>query len=236
MKNMILFRDWETGSRNPHRTQPLQLCAVAIDPIKLEVKENGIWHSYIKPITDPEECERLGLDLVQDEALEVNGISWQQLEEAPSLASVWDDHVAFVKSYCTTSNNWDYPVRAGFNNTNFDNKIDDRLCFQFGQWDDKWHQQKLFHPLHSIDVMHDIFRWTYRDNPRSISMDTTRKRLGIDSGMAHNAVKDCLDGAFLVAKFWKLYNHFTTKVKWEGSFEEENKAIAALLEKHLGKV
>ena len=229
MKPIHIFYDYETCSKSPRTTQPLQLCAIAIDPIKLEIKENGIWQSYIRAVEDPEECAKLGVDTVQEEALAVNGITWEQIRSAPSLDVVWADYVNFIKSYGT---GWDAPIRVSFNGTNFDSKIDDRLCKLYGQWDDKWDTQKLFHPIHHVDVMHDVYRWTYRNNPRSVSMDTTRKALGISTEMAHNAIKDCLDGAMLFIKYMKLYNHFTTKVKWEDSFAKENEDIARLLEKY----
>ena len=229
MKPVIMFRDFESCSKKATTTQPIQLCAIAIDPIKLEIKDNGIWHSYIRAIEDPEECKRLGVDPIEDEALAVNGITMEQIRSAPSLDVVWADHVGFVKSYGV---GWDAPIRAGYNCENFDHKIDERLCRLYGQWDEKWDTQKLFHPIHTIDIMRDVFRWTYRNNPRSVSMDTTRKALGISTDMAHNAIKDCLDGAMLFIKYMKLYNHFTTKVKWEDSFAKENEDIARLLEKY----
>lgn len=229
MKPVLLFYDYESCSKKAVTTQPIQLCAIAIDPIKLEIKENGIWHSYIRAVEDPEECARLGVDTIQDEALAVNGITMEQIRSAPSLDVVWADYVNFVKGYGA---GWNAPIRAGFNNCNFDAKIDDRLCKLYGQWDNVWGTQKLYHPIHTMDIMHDVFRWTYRNNPRSVSMDTTRKNLGISDKIAHNAIKDCLDGAMLLIKYLRLYNSFTTKVKWENSFEKENEEIARLMEKY----
>ena len=43
-RDIIVF-DFETGSRNPHKTQPTQIAAVAIHGRKLTVQPGGYFNS-----------------------------------------------------------------------------------------------------------------------------------------------------------------------------------------------
>ena len=50
-RDIIVF-DFETGSRNPNTTQPIQIAAVMIHGRKLTVQPNGYFESLIKPLGD----------------------------------------------------------------------------------------------------------------------------------------------------------------------------------------
>jgi DNA polymerase III epsilon subunit-like protein len=67
-RDYICF-DFETGSRNPHKTQPTQLAAIALDGRTLQMK--GQFNSEIKPIFDDEKAIAAGFDPIQDEALKI---------------------------------------------------------------------------------------------------------------------------------------------------------------------
>lgn len=78
--------------------------------------------------------------------------------------------------------------------------------------------------------------WFENDkNVRSFSMDKMREKFGIDTTHAHNSVKDCLDGLFLLIKFIKLQRgiHSKMKDKFDNSFKEENKVIAGLMKNYV---
>lgn len=227
--NKIACFDFETGSKNPLNTQPLQLSCVMIDSIKLEVIDGSIFNTYIKPVEDIEECKKLGLAPIEQEALDVNKIKLEDLKNAPSLESAWKNYVEYISSYGKTKNQWDQPIRGGYNIVNFDNKIIDRLCEKYGPWDNTWCTQKLHHPIHNIDAMHDIYRWTEGQNFKSISMDSVRKWLGIDSENAHNAKKDVLDCAYLIIKFLRLYRFQYPKINFENSFIRENEEVKRIM-------
>lgn len=221
--------DFESGSRNPTKTQPLQLSAVMIDSIKLEIIDNSIFDTYIKAIEDVDECEALEIDVVQDEALAVNHITWEQIRNGVSLEQAWKNFCEYVGGYCKDKNQWNAPIRAGYNIVNFDNKIVDRLCLKYSPWDETYCTQKLFHPLHNYDAMQIIRFYTEGQKFRSISLDSVRKWLNIDSSFAHNSKKDVLDTAFIIIKFLKLFRSQFTKIKWENSFEKENVIIKELM-------
>ena len=69
-RDYIVF-DFETGSRNPTRTQPTQLAAVALDGRNLAVK--GTFNSEIKAILDDDKAIADGLDPIEHGALKVTG-------------------------------------------------------------------------------------------------------------------------------------------------------------------
>ena len=52
----IIVFDFETGSRDPLKTQPIQIAAVAIHGRKLTVQPEGYFESLIKPLFDDEEA------------------------------------------------------------------------------------------------------------------------------------------------------------------------------------
>ena len=79
-----LFYDFETGSANPHRCQPIQLACVPIHGRKLEIIEDTFC-SLIQPVFNLEECDKYNLDPISDEALEINKIKREDLEKAPPL-------------------------------------------------------------------------------------------------------------------------------------------------------
>ena len=53
-RDIIVF-DFETGSANPHTTQPTQIAAIAIHARKLQLQPGGTFNSEIRPIIDDDE-------------------------------------------------------------------------------------------------------------------------------------------------------------------------------------
>lgn len=212
--NTIIFSDFETGSANPYKAQPLQLAAVAIHGRRLEIIEDSEFSSYIKPLTD-EEAIKQGLDPIQDEALNVNKITREQLETAPILDVVWKRYEDYIDSFNYKGDEWSAPVNAGFNNNGFDDKIYDRLCLKYGRWNEKRNRQSLFHPIHNIDLMKVMWQWTENSNEiRSLSMDSIRDWLGLPKDGAHNAIVDVKQGAKLLIEVMKLTRFFASKTKF----------------------
>lgn len=191
--NNIIFFDFETGSVNPYRCQPIQLAAVAIDGRRMEILPDGYFSSYIKPIFDKEECERCMLDGLEQEALLKNNIQESQLIDAPGISVVWSMFRAFVKRYNTKDSKWTNPIAAGFNNNKFDDIIVNRICgghlrhvkvyldhlkqlgivtkkdvpikepYGLGPWNDSREENSLFHPIDNIDLI-KVFVWPWTEN------------------------------------------------------------------------
>jgi hypothetical protein len=213
-KNTIIVYDFETGGKNPNRCQPTQLAAVAIHPRKLEIIPNSYFNSEIRPIFDDAKCAELGVDPVEDEALIKTNKTRAALEKAPELKQVWKDFTNYIDGYkWGKKSEWEAPIKAGYNICNYDNKIIDRLCEQFGPWDKTWSSQRLFHPFNNIDLMHDFWRITENkkiNNSDSISLDSIRDYLGMSKDGAHDGLIDVKDCAELVIRFLKLYRKFET--------------------------
>jgi DNA polymerase III epsilon subunit-like protein len=215
-RDFIIF-DFETGSRNPHRTQPTQIAALALDGRNLAVK--GQFNSEIQPIFDDEKAISLGLDPIEDEALKITNKTRDQLSSAPSLKSVWSKFTKFVSQYNWKGDAFFNPIPVGFNIIGFDLIIIDRLCKEYGTYDDERRQQKLFSKVYKIDIMDNIFTWTESDpSVRSISMDSLRERMGLSSDGAHDALQDVKDEANIFIKLLKTHRAVYQNVNFDKAF------------------
>jgi len=219
-RDYIIF-DFETGSRNPYKTQPTQIAAIALDGRTLNMK--GQFNSEIKPIFDDQEAIAAGLDPIQDEALKITKKTREQLAEAPSLKSVWTKFTKFVDQYNWKGDSFYNPIPVGFNIIGFDMIIVNRLCKEFGPWDKEREQQKLFSKVYKIDIMDSIFAWTESD-PRikSISMDSLRERMGLSFENAHDALQDVKDEANIFIKLMKTHRAVYQNMNFDKTFADGN--------------
>ncbi|NDB84410.1 MAG: 3'-5' exonuclease [Alphaproteobacteria bacterium] len=215
-RDFIIF-DFETGSRNPHKTQPTQIAALALDGRNLAVK--GQFNSEIQPIFDDEKAISLGLDPIEDEALKITNKTRDQLSSAPSLKSVWSKFTKFVSQYNWKGDTFFNPIPVGFNIIGFDLIIVDRLCREYGPYDDERRQQKLFSKVYKIDIMDNIFTWTESDpSVKSISMDSLRERMGLSANGAHDALQDVKDEANIFIKLLKTHRAVYQNVNFDKAF------------------
>jgi inhibitor of KinA sporulation pathway (predicted exonuclease) len=182
--------DFETSGKNPYRCQPIQLGAIMIDGRKLEILPNSIFCSYIQPIWDGVECERLGLDMVTEEILDITHITIENLKSAPVLKSVWQEFIQYINKYNPKKSRWKAPIKCGMNFDRYDGIIVDRIAgghfggikskldklvaggiintedaklpepYGFGPWDEERQEETLFFPRDSIDLMRIIWLWT----------------------------------------------------------------------------
>lgn len=215
-RDFIIF-DFETGSRNPHKTQPTQIAALALDGRSLIVK--GQFNSEIQPIFDDEKAISLGLDPIQDEALKITKKTREQLEKAPSLKSVWNKFTKFVLQYNWKGDTFFNPIPVGFNIIGFDMIIINRLCKEFGPWDSEREQQKLFSKVYKFDIMDSVFAWTESDpTVKSISMDALRDRMGLSTENAHDALQDVKDEANIFIKLMKTHRAVYQNINFDKAF------------------
>jgi len=219
-RDYIIF-DFETGSRNPHRTQPTQIAAIALDGRSLTMK--GQFNSEIKPIFDEDKARAAGFDPIEDEALKITKKTREQLELAPSLKSVWTKFTKFVDQYNWKGDAFYNPIPVGFNILGFDMHIINRLCKEFGPWDKEREQQKLFSRVYKIDIMDSIFAWTESDpSVRSISMDSLRERMGLSFDNAHDALQDVKDEANIFIKLMKTHRAVYQNMNFDKAFADGN--------------
>lgn len=217
-RDIICF-DFECGSRNPHKTQPTQLAALAIDGRNFKLK--GTFNSEIRPILDDEKAIEAGLDPLQEEALKITRKTREGLAKAPTPKTVWKKFVTFVEQYNWQGTSFFAPIPAGFNIISFDMVIINRLCKEFGPYDEKRETQKLFHQIYKIDLMDNIFMWTEGDpSIKSISMDSLRDRMGISKDNAHDALQDVKDTANIMIKFMKTHRAVYRNLKLDKAFAD----------------
>ena len=221
-KDIIVF-DFETGSRNPHKTQPVQIAAVAIHGRKLTIQPGGYFESLIRPELDDEKAIEMGVDPIEDEALAVNGKTREELAKAPSAKTVWKKFANFVNKYNSKKTPYFAPIPAGYNIIGFDLPIVQRLCEQHGPVDKKTGKQTLFNKIHKIDMLDTVWMWM-ENNPdiKSLSMDSMRDLLGMSKENAHDAMQDVKDTANLMIAFMKLHRRIAPKVKFEKAFADGN--------------
>jgi DNA polymerase III epsilon subunit-like protein len=225
----ICLYDFESGSINPRTTQPLELAAVMIDARKLEIIKDSLFCSKIKPLSD-EDAVKKGLDPIQKSALAVNNLSLAELDKAPDEKTVWNNFIQYQYRFNIKKDTWNAAISCGFNITNFDKYIVDRLCKTYGPWDDKKQQQKIFNPVQSIDLK-DITFLMNENNPEvdRNNFDTIRSWLNLDMDSiahhltddsmrgAHSAAVDVLQGAEVLCKMMKLIRHWSKKTDFRGN-------------------
>ena len=215
-RDIIVF-DFETGSRNPRRTQPTQLAALALDGRNLKLK--GTFNSEIRPILSDNKAIEVGLDPLEEDALRITGKTREELKKAPTLRSVWKKFIQFVDQYNWKGTQWFAPIPAGFNIVGFDMIIIDRLCKEYGPYNTDREQQKLFHAIYKVDMMDNYFMWSEGDpSVKSISMDSLRDRMGLSKENAHDALQDVKDTANIMIKFMKTHRSVYRNLKIDKAF------------------
>ena len=218
MNRDIICFDFETGGRNPLTCQPTQIAAIALDGRNLRPK--GYFNSMMRPIIDDDKAVAAGVGPIEEGALKVTGQTREGLAKAPLPKGVWKKFCAFVDKYNWKGSPYFAPIPCGYNIIGYDMKIVDRLCKEYGPYDDNRQCQKLFHQIYKFDVMDDMYGWTEGDpDVKSISMDNVRKRLGMSSDNAHDALQDVRDTANIFIRLQKTRRAVYQNMQAEGGFD-----------------
>lgn len=221
MNRDIIVFDFETGGRNPWTCQPTQLAALALDGRSLKLK--GTFDSEIWAETDDDKAEKKGLGPIEDGALKVTGKTRVGIAKAPKPKTVWKKFCTFVDKYNWKGVPFFAPIPAGYNILGYDMIIVDRLCKEYGPWDETRNKQKLFSAINKIDMMDNYWMWTEGDpSIKSRSMDSIRERMGMSSENAHDALQDVKDTANLMIKFMKTHRAVYRNLKLEKAFANGN--------------
>jgi len=219
MNRDIICFDFETGGRDANTCQPTQIAAIALDGRNLKLK--GTFNSEIRAEVDDEKAIAAGLGPIEEGALKVTGKTRAEIAKAPQLKTVWKKFTAFVDKYNWKGTPFFAPIPAGFNIIGYDMKIINRLCKEFGPWDEKRGEQQLFSKVYKIDVMDNVWMWTEGDpSVKSISMDALRERMGLSSENAHDALQDVKDTANIMIKFMKTHRAVYRNLKIDKTFTE----------------
>lgn len=204
--NTIIVFDFETWSLDTAKLEPVSLAAVAIDPRSLRTKDR--FKSLMRP---------LDKDNFDARAIEVNGLTWEKVKDAPEQKLVWELFAIFVKKHNKKGSPFFAPIPAGKNIRGFDLPIYERLCRTYGMVD-KAGRPNLFNTRTALDLEDVLWLWfeSSADFP-NYKMDTLRPYFGLSTEGAHDAAVDVDQTAELLCRFLKLHRELKSKRQGDGT-------------------
>jgi DNA polymerase III epsilon subunit-like protein len=226
--NKICVFDFETDGSNPNICSPVQIAAVIVDPIKLEIIPNSEFNVNFKPeVLEKNEDYEYQTDILDFHA-KVKGCSKDSVlaewRDYPKQEISWKMFVSYLDKYHTRStkkSQFTAPIAAGYNIYRFDLPIINRLSQKHGNVN-KENNTCIFYPRDVVDVINLVFYWfEHNSELKSYSMDNVRDYFGISKDGAHDAVKDVKDTAEIMIRFMKLHRNMAQKVKFKNSFKDE---------------
>lgn len=199
-KHFCVF-DFETGSKFPATTQILQIGAAILHKNNLEIVDT--FQSLCKP---------KDMDAVEDEALKINHITREQLEDAPDIDIVFRTWANWIKNWNTNKdkNSFGAPVPCGWGSDRFDVPILERYCKAYGFWDDKWDNMTLMNPVFRFDAMNHFWYWTLNNQEvKNAKLGTAVEYMGLATKeeideLAHDAMQDVKWTAAITQKFLRV--------------------------------
>lgn len=222
----ICVFDFETDGANPDKCSPVQVAAVIVDPIKLEIIPDSEFNIHLKPEILVEKPEYdYGDSDVLDFHAKVRGSTKADIlaewHKYPQQDHGWKMFTSYLEMYHTRSERkscFSAPIAAGYNINRFDLRIIERLSTKYNNLN-KEGKSSLFYPRDVIDLMNVIFYWFENNNDlKNYTLDSLRDYLGISKDGAHDALKDVKDTANIMIRFMKLHRNLSQKVKFKGSF------------------
>lgn len=224
--NKICVFDFETDGSNPKECSPVQIAALIIDPIKLEIIPNSEFNIFFKPETlAADENYEYTTDILDFHA-KVKGCSkddvLSQWKNYPSQEQSWKMFINYLDMHHSRSSKksqFSAPIAAGYNINRFDLNIIERLSIKYGNLN-KENRTDIFYPRDVIDVMNLVFYWFEHNNElKSYTLDSLRDYFGISKEGAHDALKDVRDCAEILIRFMKLHRNLGSKIKFKNSFQ-----------------
>lgn len=222
----ICVFDFETDGSNPDKCSPVQIAAVIVDPIKLEIVKDSEFNINLKPsaLEDNQEYDYGDSDVLDFHA-KVRGCAKEQILDSWKMYQKqdqgWKMFVSYLDMYHTRSDKkscFTAPIAAGYNINRFDLRIVDRLSVKFNNLN-KEGRTSLFYPRDVLDLMNIMFYWFENSQDlKSYALDNVREYFGISKDGAHDALKDVQDTANLLIRFLKLHRSVASKIKFKGSF------------------
>jgi DNA polymerase III epsilon subunit-like protein len=224
--NKICVFDFETDGSNPEVCSPVQIAAVMVDPIKLEIIPNSEFNTNFKPEVLEQNNEYIYETDILDFHAKVRGCAKDKIldewKKYPKQELSWKMFVSYLDKYHTRASKksqFSAPIAAGYNIYRFDLPIINRLSVKHGNTN-KENKSDIFFPRDVVDVMNLVFYWFEHNNDlKSYTLDNIRDYLGIDKEGAHDAIKDVKDTADILIRFLKLHRSLSNKIKFKDSFK-----------------
>jgi DNA polymerase III epsilon subunit-like protein len=227
--NKICVFDFETDGSDPDSCSPVQIAAVMVDPVTLQVIDGSEFNVNFKPeVIEANENYEYTTDILDFHA-KVRGCSKQdildQWKKYPKQEYSWKLFTNYLDNYHSRSSRksqFSAPIAAGYNIHRFDLRIIERLSQKYKNLN-KENRSDIFYPRDTVDIMSLMFYWFEASNElKSYSLDTVREYFGIDKQGAHDALKDVKDCAELLTRFLKLHRNLSSKIKFRNSFVENS--------------
>lgn len=224
MDKHIIVYDTETDGTDCKTANPIQLAAVAVDGLRLEIIPNSEFYSWIKPdnidVPNYVEQNKSTLDFhCRNYKLSMDDLM-AKIRNAPSEKQVWASWKEYISKYHSkpsSQNIFSAPRFCGYNVDAFDFPILERLCAKYGDVD-KNGNQKMWLGRDTIDIMKIVIYWLqFVREVKSYNMDTVREYFELPAGQAHDALFDVQQEALMLIKFLKLSKKFAPQIKFKGS-------------------
>lgn len=223
--NKICVFDFETDGSDPKACSPVQIAALIIDPIKLEIVPNSEFNIFFKPEVLEKNKDHVYTTDILDFHAKVKGCSKDTIlsewNNYPSQEQSWKMFINYLDLYHSKSSKksqFSAPIPAGYNIHRFDLKIIDRLSVKYGNTN-KEGTSNIFFPRDTLDIMNLIFYWfEYNNDLKNYTLDTFRDYVGLSKEGAHDALKDVKDCAEILMRFLKLHRNLSKKIKFKNSF------------------
>jgi DNA polymerase III epsilon subunit-like protein len=222
----ICVFDLETDGKDPNVCSPVQIAAIMVDPVKLEIISDSEFNINLKPAALDQDASYAYEDSdVLDFHAKVRGCAKDDILESwksyPKQEAGWKMFTSYLEMYHIRSDRkscFTAPIAAGYNINRFDLPIMQKLSVKYKNVN-KEGNSSLFYPRDVIDVMNLIFYWFEASKDlKSYSLDNLRDYLGISKEGAHDALKDVKDSAEIMIRFLKLHRKLGAKVKFRDSF------------------
>lgn len=223
--NKICVFDFETDGVDVGSCSPVQLAAVIVDPISLEIIPNSEFNIFFKPEVLEDNSEYKYTTDILDFHARVRGSSKNEIFSEwlkyPRQDHSWKMFVNYLDKYHTRNskkNQFSAPIAAGYNIYKFDLKIVERLSIKYKNTN-KENKSDLFFPRDTVDLMNLVFYWFENNNDiKNYTLDTIRDYFGMDKEGSHDALKDVKDTANIMIRFLRLHRNLSKKIKFKGAF------------------
>ena len=222
----ICVFDFETDGKDPEKCSPVQVAAVIVDPVKLEVVKDSEFNINMKPLSIEQNPDFTyeGDDVLDFHAKVRNSTRGEILEAwraYPKQEVGWKQFVSYLDLYHTRSqrkSNFSAPIAAGWNINKYDLKIIDRLSRQYGNTNSEGNNN-IFYPRDVLDIMNVMFYWFEgNNNLKNYTLDHVRDYFGISKEGGHDALKDVRDTAEIMIRFLRLHRSLSKKITFEKAF------------------
>lgn len=224
--NKICVFDFETDGTDPLQCSPVQIAAVMVDPINLEIIPNSEFNCNFKPeVMEKDSNYEYKTDILDFHA-KVKGCSkddvYAEWSNYPKQEISWKMFLDYLDKYHLkrkTKSQFSAPIAAGYNIYRFDLPIVQRLSQKYKNTN-KEGNSSVFYPRDVVDMINLVYYWFgHTDELKSFTLDSLRDYLGINKDGAHDAIKDVKDTADILIRFLKLHRNLSEKIQFRGSFK-----------------